>query len=103
MAYKLRFVQEFEEGRRAEFLALEKQFAVLERENPAFPKGRRYLPLSGREPTHTLIWECEFETLDGAFAALKFLGSDPEHEALYDRQSKLFTRAYTEIYQTFEG
>lgn len=102
MAYKLRFVQRFQEGEREAFLRLERQFAALERENPAFPKGRRYLPYSGREPGNTLIWECEFPSLADAQAALDFLGGDPQHEALYAQQSVFFLEAYTEIYRTLD-
>lgn len=47
MGYKLRFVQKFELGKSPEFLAIEKQFALFEEQYPEFPKGRRYLPLTG--------------------------------------------------------
>lgn len=58
---KLRFVQRFREEHRDKFLTYEAQFAKLERENSDFPKGRRYLAVTGREPTNTLIWECGSE------------------------------------------
>jgi hypothetical protein len=97
MSYKLRFVQRFQESKRAEFLELEKQFAVLERTVCEFPKGKRYLPYSGREAANTLIWECEFETLEDAQKALAFLENDPRHEALYKQQSVYFIESYVEI------
>lgn len=103
MAYKLRFVQRFAEENRDEFIRLEKEFIKLEQQVPQFPKGKRFLPYIGREPGNTLIWECEFEELNQAFSALKFLEDNPRHEELYTVQSKYFLEAYTEIYYTLEG
>lgn len=99
MGYKLRFVQRFMEEDRQEFLRLEREFARLEQEDAGFPQGRRYLPFTGREPSNTLLWECAFDKLEEAFAALDFLNADPRHEALYRLQSKLFLESYTEIYE----
>ena len=99
MAVLLRFVQRFAPAHKEEFLALEAEFAVLERARPDYPKGRRYLPTAGREPANTLIRECEFPTMDDLHVALALLASDPAHEALYRRQAPYFLDAYTEIYE----
>ncbi|QHW34777.1 hypothetical protein GZH47_30925 [Paenibacillus rhizovicinus] len=103
MAFKLRLVQRFQAANRAEFLELEHQFAELERRHDDFPKGKRYLPFSGREPLNTLIWECEFETLAEVQQALAFFEGDHRHEELAKRQLPYFQDAHTEIYETLEG
>jgi hypothetical protein len=101
MAYLLRFVQRYRPANKDEFLALEKEFALLERTTAGFPQGRRYLPYSGREPGNTLVWECEFPTLDELRQAMALLGKNETHEALYRRQVPYFIEAYTEIYECF--
>ncbi|AZN43057.1 hypothetical protein [Paenibacillus albus] len=102
MAYKLRLVQRFHAASRAEFLELEHQFAKLERDIAAFPKGRRYLPYSGREAMNTLIWECEFDSLEAAQQAVAFLEEDARHEELARLQLPYFQDSYTEIYKLLE-
>jgi hypothetical protein len=99
----LRFVQKFQESKQTEFIALEKKFIQLEHSDERFPKGRRYLPYAGREPSNTLIWECDFPTLDAAQAALNFLQNNPMHEALFEQQVAFFVESYVEIYQALEG
>jgi hypothetical protein len=66
MAYVLRFVQRFRAADERAFMALEKRFAALEQRHADLPKGRRLRPYAGREPSHTLVWECEFESLAAA-------------------------------------
>jgi len=102
MAYQLRFVQRFRPSDRATFLSLEAAFASLERRKPEFPKGRRMLPYSGRESGNTLIWECEFPSLQAAQEALALLSADPDHEALFQKQSPYMSDAYTEIYEVLD-
>ena len=101
MAYLLRFVQRFRPESKEEFLALEREFIKLESVNPGLPQGRRYLPFAGREPAHTLIWECEFETLEALNKAFSALEADSLHDKLYRRQVPFFLEAYTEIYERF--
>ncbi|PCJ52396.1 MAG: hypothetical protein COA79_23895 [Planctomycetota bacterium] len=101
MPYKLRFVQKFIPSKREAFLELEKEFIKLEEETEGFPKGKRYLPYSGRESTNTLIWESEFESLEEAQKALDLISNHPNHETLYQKQVPFFQDAYTEIYQSF--
>lgn len=103
MSYKLRFVQNFRQDKIKEYLELEKQFAGMEEKYPEFPKGRRYLPVTGREASNTLIWECEFNTLEAAQEALAFLINDSRHEDLFTIQSEYIIGTYTEIYKPYDS
>lgn len=100
MSFMLRFVQRFRPDQKEAFLNLEKQFIQLEQSVLEFPKGKRFIPYSGREATNTLIWQCEFETLAEAQNALVFLENDTRHEALYRQQVPFFLDAFTEIYES---
>jgi len=102
MSYKLRFVQRFKQENMKEYLELEKQFVKLEQQYPDFPKGKRYLPVSGRESSNTLVWECDFDTLQKAQDALSFLMNDNRHEDLFNIQAKYILGTYTEIYKPFD-
>jgi hypothetical protein len=103
MPYLLRFVQKFQESNQTAFLELEKKFILLEESNAEFPKGKRYLPYAGREASNTLIWQCEFPTLQAVQDAIDFLNRDPRHAELFKKQVQLFVESYVEIYQTFDG
>lgn len=102
LRYKLRFVQHFKQEYVKEYLAMEKDFEKLEAEAPNFPKGRRYLPVTGREASNTLIWECDFDSLEAAQQALSTLMNDDRHEALFNQQSQYILKTYTEIYKPFD-
>jgi hypothetical protein len=102
MPYVLRFVQRFRAADERAFLAFEAKFAALERRHRDFPKGRRLRPYAGREPSHTLVWECEFPTLEAAQRGLDRIASSPEHARLLKRQVPYFLEAYTEIYEVLE-
>jgi hypothetical protein len=102
MAYVLRFVQRFRAADERAFMALEKKFAALEHRHADFPKGRRLRPYAAREPSHTLVWECEFESLAAAERGLHRITSSPEHARLLKRQVPFFLEAYTEIYEVLE-
>ena len=102
MTYILRFVQRYAVADRARFMALEAQFAALERRRPDLPQGRRSQPYAGREPSCTLIWECEFPTLAAVHDALARLSADPEHEALFQQQASYMAEAFTEIYEVLD-
>ena len=102
MAYMLRFVQRFRIADQDAFLELERRFAELERKTPGAARGRRMRPIAGREPGHTLIWECEFASLAEVHAALDGLAGDPEHGRLFALQSPLMQDAYTEIYEILD-
>jgi hypothetical protein len=101
VAHVLRFVQRFRPADEQAFLALEARFAALERRK-GLPRGRRSRPYAGREPLHTLIWECEFPSLDAAQQALARMGADPDHEKLLKKQIPYFLDAWTEIYEVLE-
>lgn len=102
MAYVLRFVQRYRPADRPAFMALEARFAALEQRRNDFPKGRRLQPYAGRDTTSSLVWECTFDSLQKAQAALALLESDPEHGELYCLQSPLMTEAWTEIYEVLD-
>jgi len=97
MPYVLRFVQRFRPADEAAFFALERRFAALERRKKGFPRGRRLRPYAGREPNNTLIWECEFSSLEAAQKGFARIVGDPDHERLLRRQIPYFLDAWTEI------
>jgi hypothetical protein len=97
MTYVLRFIQSYKPDHRKEFLALESKFQELEQRSDALPKGRRSQPLAGGEPTHTLIWECEFPSLDAVQGALTSFDNDLEHSRLFEQQSPYIVQVRTEI------
>ena len=103
MPYLLRFVQKFQEYNQTAFLELEEKFIQLEDSTVEFPKGKRYLPYSGREASNTLIWECEFPTMQAVQDALDLLDHDPRHLALFQEQVQFFMESYVEIYRNLEG
>ena len=102
MAYILRFTQQYQAAHHDEVIRLEAQFKELERRNPEFPQGRRYQPLASGEPTHTLIWECEFPSLHEVEAALQKIEGDPTHTRLFAQQSPFFLGMRTEIFKVLE-
>jgi hypothetical protein len=103
MSYKLRFVQHFRQENEKEYLELEKLFVDLESKAKDFPKGKRYMPVSGKEASNTLIWESEFETLKAAQDALAVIITDTRHEELFQKQVPYILDTYTEIYKPFDA
>ena len=101
MSYVLRFVQRFRARDEAAFMALESQFAALERRK-GWPKARRSRPVSGRDPVHTLVWECELDTLAEAHALAARMAADPDHARLLKRQVPFFLEAWTEMAEVLE-
>ena len=101
MAYVLRFVQRFRAKDEAAFMALEGEFAALERRK-GWPRGRRRRPFAGREPANTLVWECELETLAAVNDALARMAKDPDHARLLKRQIPFFLEAWTEVYEVLD-
>lgn len=102
MPYKLRFVQRFAAAHQPEFLDLERRFAQLEKETPEFPRGRRYRPYIGGQPTNTLVWECEFADIQGVTDTLAFLEKDTRHEDLLRQQRGYIVDFYTEVYELLD-
>ena len=97
MGYKLKFTQTFDKCDQEAFLALEKKFIELEFNEPALVKGRRYVPVFGKEPTNTLIWEAEFPTLEEAVALLQRIEQSAGHDALLEEQIGYMKDYYMEI------
>lgn len=102
MPYVVRFVQHYPLSQRTAFMNAEAKFAAMERRRNDFPKGRRSQPYAGREPSNTLIWECEFPSLAEAQAALSQMSADAEHEALLREAVPSMTDTYTEINEILE-
>lgn len=102
MAYLLRFTQEYRPADREQFLALEGKFAALEKGTLKFPPVRRLQPVTGREATHSLIWECEFSTLAGVEKAMAQLAGDPTHTELFRQQSPYITAIHADIFEILE-
>ena len=103
MSYKLRFVQIFDQKNAKEFLAIEKQFAEFEETYPEAPIGKRYIAYAGRDASNTLIWECDFPTLEEVHKAQAFFLTDSRHEDLFQTQSRFIVGTYTEIYRPFDS
>jgi hypothetical protein len=98
----MRIVQQFDAPHEQEFMELEKKFAELEAARQDYPKGRRMQPIAAGEPCNTLVWECEFEDIQSAHAALDFFHGDDAHEALFARQLPYFRQVRIEFYQNLE-
>jgi hypothetical protein len=98
----LRFVQHFKPASEGAFKELEKEFAALERGSEGLAKERRYQPYSAREPRHTLIWQCEFPTLEGLNEALAVLARSVDHDRLFAKAAPTMIDSYTEIYEVLE-
>ena len=103
MSYKLRFVQTFKQANAKEYMAIEKQFEQFEKEYPEAPVGKRYLCISGREPSNTLVWECDFNSLEEVQRAHAFFLTDSRHEDLFQTQSQYIIGTYTEIYKPYDA
>jgi len=102
MSVTMRIIQRFSAAHERDFMALEKQFAELETTRPDYPKGRRLQPISGGEPSNTLIWECDFPDLNMAYRTLDFFAGDPAHEALLQKQRPFFEQVKIEFYRKLE-
>lgn len=103
MSYKLRFVQTFKQEFASEYLAIEKQFEEFEKKTPGAPIGKRFIPCTGRDPSNTLVWECEFATLEEAQRAQAFFLTDTTHDDLFRTQVKYIIGTYTEIYRPYDS
>ncbi len=101
MTVMMRIVQQFQPAKRAQFMELERQFAALERSG-ALPRGERMIPISGRDPGNTLIWQCRFTDLSAAQAALRLMESSSEHTQLADQQLSWFYDSWVELYEILE-
>jgi len=102
MGIIMRLIQQFDPGRECEFMALEKKFYELEKKRPDYPKGKRMQPISGSEPTNTLIWQYEFINIETAYKALDFFSGDEEHEALFKQQVPFMRQVKIEFYKSLD-
>ena len=99
MVYKLRFVQYFDKSDTEAFWKWEKKFVELEEKTPELKVGKRYAPIIGREPTNTMIWEAEYDTMEEAVRVLETLDQNSEHDKLLENQIKYMRDTYVELYQ----
>jgi hypothetical protein len=97
MSIILRILQQFDPAHEKEFMDLERKFAELERARPDYPKGTRLQPLSSAEPCNTLVWQCEFASVEAAMKTLAFFDGDPAHEALLKLQKPYFKQVRIEL------
>lgn len=101
MAIVMRVIQQFQASKRAEFIALERQFAALEQRG-ILPKGERMLPLASRDPGNTLIWQGRFPDLCAAQDCLRKFETSPEHTELLDKQVQFFGSTWVEFYEVLD-
>jgi hypothetical protein len=101
MAIILRLIQQYQPANKREFHELEKQFAALEHRG-ILPRGERLVPISGREPGNTIIWQSRFESLAAAEIALKKIDDSMEHTELAEKQHPLFQQSWVEFYEVLE-
>lgn len=98
----MRIMQQFDPAHEREFMDLEKKFAQLEAARPDYPRGKRMKPISADQPCNTLVWQCEFPTLDAAHAALSLFAGDAAHEALFVKQTPFIKQVKIEFYENLE-
>ncbi len=101
MAIVMRLVQRFQASKKQEFIDLEKQFAELEARG-ILPKGERMLPLAGRDPGNTLIWQSRFPSLIAAKDCLQQFETSPEHTELANKQAPFFEDTWVEFYEIMD-
>jgi hypothetical protein len=102
MGIVMRIIQQYDPAHEDEFMALEKKFALLEKERPNFPKGLRLQPVSAGEPNNTLIWQCEFPDMNAARQALDSFSRDEKHEELFRHQVKYIKQVNIHFYKTLD-
>ena len=101
MAIMLRLVQQYHPSHKEQFQALEKQFAELEHRGQ-IARGERFAPISGRQPSNTIVWQGRFDSLAAAEKALKEIENSPEHTELAGKQHPLFQESWIEFYEVLE-
>lgn len=102
MSITMRIMQQFDATKEGEFMMLERKFAELERNRSDFPKGKRLQPISASEPCNTLIWQCEFPTIQDAYQVLEFFNGDASHEELLKVQLPFFRQVKIEFYKNLD-
>ena len=99
MSYRLRFVQHFDKKDSEAFLSLEKKFIELEKQENELIVARRFVPVSGKEPINTLIWEADVPTMADVTALMDAIAQDAGHDELLEEQILYMTDYYVEIYK----
>jgi len=99
MAFKMRFVQTYDKCDSQAFLDLERNFIELEKKTPEMKCGRRFVCVIGREPTNTMIWEADYDSMEEAVRALEIIEGNSEHDELLSDQIKFMRDTYVEIYK----
>ena len=102
MSVTMRIIQQFDAPNENAFMELEKKFAELERSRKDFPKGTRLQPISAAEPCNTLIWQCEFPSIEAAHATLAFFNGDASHEQLLAKQLPFFRQVRVEFLKNLD-
>jgi hypothetical protein len=101
VAIMMRLIQQYFPSHKQEFHALEKQFAQLEHRG-LLPRGERLVPISGREAGNTIVWQCRFDSLCAAEAALKQIEASDEHTELAHKQHPMFQQSWIEFYEVLD-
>ena len=101
MSFKLRIVQNFDKRDSVPFLELERKFAEMEKASGNIAAGRRFVPVIGKEPSNTMVWEAEFPSMESVFEALKTMEESDEHDKLFNEQVRYMRDNYIEIYEEF--
>jgi hypothetical protein len=97
----MRLIQQYDPAHKQEFHSLEKQFADLEVRG-ILPRGERLIPISGREPANTIVWQCRFDSLAAAEAAMKKIDTSDEHTDLAKKQHPMFQQSWVEFYEILD-
>jgi hypothetical protein len=94
----MRLIQQYDPAHKQEFHSLEKQFAELEHRG-ILPRGERLIPISGREPANTIVWQCRFDSLSAAEGAMKKIDASDDHTELAKKQHPMFQQSWVEFYE----
>ena len=97
MAYRLVFVQRYDRKDQERFVRLEQKFIELERRAQNLAPARRFQPVLGREPTNTLFWEAEVDSMSAAVALMEAIEDNKEHSELLEEQVGYMKDYYVEI------
>jgi hypothetical protein len=101
VAVLMRLVQQYQPCHKQQFHELEKQFAELEHRG-LLPRGERMVPIAGREAANTIVWQCRFESLAAAEAAIKQIELSGEHTELARKQHPMFQASWVEFYDVLD-
>ena len=99
MSVTMRLIQQYDIRYEKEFWDLEKKFIQLEKKRKDYPKPRRMKPIAAGEPINSLIWECEFGSIQEAYDCLNFFAGDEDHEELFVKQVEFFKGQKIEFFE----